>query len=70
MKVIVIVERGHDGNWGAYTPDLPVAVIASSEAEANKLIREALDMYLADLREKGLPLPITASVAQEIEINV
>ena len=69
MKVVVIIEKGADNNWGAYTPDMPVAVVGASETEAAELIREAIDLYIADLREKGLPMPIPASALREIEIS-
>ena len=70
MKITVIVERGKS-NWGAYVPDLHgCAVVAATEAEANELILEAIALYIADLRDKGLPMPALASAAREIEIVV
>jgi predicted RNase H-like HicB family nuclease len=70
MKITVIVEHGQD-NWGAYAPDLPgCAVVAATEAEPNELIQEAITLYIADLRDKGLPMPALASAAREIEIIV
>jgi len=70
MKVTVIVEHGQT-NWGAYAPNLPAcAVVAATEAEANELIQEAIALYTADPRAKGLPMPALASAAREIEIIV
>jgi predicted RNase H-like HicB family nuclease len=56
---------------GGYAPDLAsCSVVAATEAGANELIREAIALYIADLRGKGLPMPALASAAREIEIVV
>ena len=68
MKYTVILEQGQDG-WGAYAPDLPgCAVIAKTEEQAAELIREAIRLYLDDLRTKHLPAPQPTSKATEVEI--
>jgi predicted RNase H-like HicB family nuclease len=68
VRYTVILEKGSDA-WGAYVPDLPgCAVIAESKAQARELIHEAIELYLADLREKGLPVPAAASTATEVKV--
>jgi predicted RNase H-like HicB family nuclease len=69
MKYTVILEKGHDA-WGAYAPDLPgCAVIAQNEQQAAELIREAIELYLEDLRTKNLPIPQPTSKATEVDIS-
>jgi len=68
VRYTVILQKGSDA-WGAYVPDLPgCAVIAQSEAQARELIHEPIELYLADLREKRLPVPAPASTATEVEV--
>jgi predicted RNase H-like HicB family nuclease len=69
MRYTVILEKGQDA-WGAYVPDLPgCAVLAETEQQASELIREAIQLYLEDLRTKNLPAPKPASKATEVEIS-
>jgi len=69
MRYTVILEKGRDV-WGAYVPDLPgCAVLAETEQQAAELIREAIQLYLEDLRTKNLPGPHPASKATEIDIS-
>jgi predicted RNase H-like HicB family nuclease len=69
MKYTVILEKGRDA-WGVYVPDLPGrAVIAETEQQAPELIREAIKLYLEDLRTKDLPAHQPAIKATEVEIS-
>jgi predicted RNase H-like HicB family nuclease len=55
---LVIYERGEDGDWGAYTPDVPCCVATGkSKAEVEQLMREALPDHIALMREAGEPVP-------------
>ncbi len=58
IEYAVIYERADDGGWGAYIPDLPGVVgLGSTRAESEARIREALEAYASDLRERGQELP-------------
>ena len=58
IKYAVVIERGEDGGYGAYLPDLPGCVaVATTEAEVRKLIREAVEIHLKSMREDGHPIP-------------
>jgi len=58
MDYIVVIERADDGGFGAYVPDLPGCVAAGdTREEAEQLIREAIPLHLASLREHGDPIP-------------
>jgi predicted RNase H-like HicB family nuclease len=55
---LVIYERGEDGGWGAYSPDVPCCVATGkSQAEVEQLMREALPDHIALMREAGEPVP-------------
>jgi predicted RNase H-like HicB family nuclease len=55
---LVIFERGKDGGWGAYAPDLPgLGVAAETREEVDTLIRDGIKIYIDGLIEDGLPIP-------------
>jgi predicted RNase H-like HicB family nuclease len=57
MRYAVVIERTATG-YSAYVPDLPGCVsVGASREEMNRNIREAIDLYLDELREEGIPIP-------------
>jgi len=57
-EYLIIYERGEDGAWGAYSPDVPGCVAAGeSREEVEHLMREALPDHVAMMREAGEPVP-------------
>jgi predicted RNase H-like HicB family nuclease len=57
-EYLVVYERGEDGDWGAYSPDVPGCVAAGkSKADVEQLMREALPDHIALMREVGEPVP-------------
>ena len=68
MKYVVIVEEG-ENSFGAYVPDLPgCAVVGETREEALQLIREAMELHVARLREQGDPLPEPASTTEYVQV--
>ena len=68
MKYLVVVEKGGN-SWGAYVPDLPgCAVVAETRQEALQLIREAVELHIASLREEGTPVPQPASTTEYVQV--
>lgn len=68
-EYLVIFERGDDGGWGAYAPDLPgLGVGAETREEAEQLIREGIKLHIEGLREDGLPIPEPTSTAERITV--
>jgi len=66
---LVIYERGKDGGWGAYAPDLPgLGVAAETREEAAVLIRDGIKIYIEELREEGLPLPEPSTSAEQVSV--
>jgi predicted RNase H-like HicB family nuclease len=69
MRYLVVVEEGST-SFGAYVPDLPGCIAAGeSKVEALALIREAIELHLADLRSDGLPIPRPSSVSEVVEVQ-
>ena len=53
----VIYERGEE-NWGAIVPDLPGCVsIGDTLEEVQHNVKEAIEIYIEVLRERGDPIP-------------
>ena len=70
MKYVVVIEKG-TSNFSAYVPDLPGCVAAGdSIEEVEELIRGAMEMHIAGLREDGISVPPPSSLAREIDITV
>jgi predicted RNase H-like HicB family nuclease len=54
----VLVYRGQDGFWVVECPSLPGCISqGTSKEEALANIKEAIEGYVAVLREDGLPVP-------------
>ena len=65
----VIIERGEQG-FGAYVPDLPGGVAAAAtREEVTRLIGEAIELHVADLRRRGEPVPPPRSSATQVELR-
>jgi len=65
----VLFEQAPDGGWGAHVPDLPVvAAGADTREETEQLIREAIVLYIDDLKQRGLPVPPPQTHAFSVEI--
>ena len=58
MKYRVRIEQDEDGVFVAKVPALPVCISqGNTRAEALKNIKEAIEAYLASLREHDDPIP-------------
>ena len=57
MKYVVVYEQTPK-NWSAYVPDLPGCVAAAdTRAEVEGLIREAIALHIAAMRESNESVP-------------
>ncbi len=69
MRYVVIVEQGKNG-FGVYVPDLPGCVAAGeTREEALRLICEAIELHLEEMREEGLPVPEPSSSSEYVEVG-
>lgn len=70
MPYAVVIEKGENGTYSAYVPDLPGCIATGKTLEEVKqLIREAIEFHLDGMREDGLPIPLPSSVVDYVEIN-
>ncbi|MBV8455505.1 MAG: type II toxin-antitoxin system HicB family antitoxin [Acetobacteraceae bacterium] len=68
MRYAIVIERV-ENNYSAYVPDLPGCVATGATVEeTEQLIREAIELHLAGLREDGLPIPLPSSRVEYIEV--
>lgn len=68
MRYAIVVEKAGN-NYSAYVPDLPGCVATGSTVEeAEREIREAIELHIAGMTEDGLPIPQPTSSAQYIEV--
>ena len=68
MRYAVVIERA-ENNYSAYVPDLPGCVATGATiGEVEQLIREAIELHLAGLREDGLPIPQPSSKVDYVDV--
>jgi len=67
MRYTIIIEHGPK-NFSAYAPDFPGCVAAAdTEKETLALMKEAMEMHIEDMRERGEPIPEPSAI-REVEI--
>jgi predicted RNase H-like HicB family nuclease len=67
-RFLVVIEKA-DGNYSAYSPDLPGCIAAgatSEEAEQN--MHEAIQLHIQGLTEDKLPIPRSHSIAEYVAV--
>lgn len=68
-RFLVVIERA-DGNYSAYSPDLPGCVATGeTREEVERNIHEAIQMHVQGLREDNLPIPEAESIAEYIAVH-
>ena len=68
-RFLVVIEKA-EGNYSAYSPDLPGCVATGAtreEAESN--MHEAIEMHVHGLQEDKIPIPESTSYAEYVEIK-
>ena len=61
---VVIIEKGERGTYGAYSPDLPGCVaVGETVEETERLMDEAVELYLAERKVDGAPPPDSTTAA-------
>jgi predicted RNase H-like HicB family nuclease len=68
-RFLVIIEKA-EGNYSAYSPDLPGCVATGkTKDQAAKNMHLAIEMHLEGLREDGLPIPKPHSSAEYVAVT-
>lgn len=69
VEYAVIYEQG-ETNWGAIVPDLPGCVsIGDTLEEAQANIREAIELYIEELRAHGEPIPAPRHTTGHVTVS-
>ena len=70
MRYAIVIEKSPDG-YGAYVPDLPGCVaLGDTQAEVRQLIREAIELHVQDLRDRGEPVPPATTEVGHVDLLV
>ena len=58
MKEYAVICEQEEHSWGAVIPDLPGCVsIGDTLEQVQESVKEAIELYLEELRERGEPVP-------------
>jgi len=67
-RFLIVIEKA-DGNYSAYSPDLPGCVATGkTRNQVARNMHEAIDMHVRGLLEDNLPVPQSHSFAEYIAI--
>ena len=67
-RFLIVVEKA-DGNYSAYSPDLPGCVATGkTREEVKRNMQEAIQMHIRGLREDDLPVPESQAFAEYMDI--
>lgn len=67
-RFLIVVERA-DGNYSAYSPDLPGCVATGRTREqVTRNMHPAIEMHIRGLLEDNLPVPKPRSFAEYIAV--
>ena len=68
-RFLIIIERA-DGNYSAYSPDLPGYVATGkTREETEKNMYEAIEMHIRGLTEDNLSIPKSKSFSEYVAIR-
>jgi predicted RNase H-like HicB family nuclease len=68
-RFLVVIEKA-EGNYSAYSPDLPGCIASGATREdAERNMHEAIEMHVRGLSEDNLPIPETTSFAEYVAVN-
>ena len=66
--LIVVEEAGN--NYSSYSPDLPGCVATGDTIEeTEKNMHQAIQLHIEGLREDGLPIPTSTSIAEYVVVG-
>lgn len=68
MGFLIVIEKAN-GNYSAYSPDVPGCVATgSTRADCAKSMQEALASHLAELHRDGEPIPRPVTTAEYVTV--
>ena len=67
-RFLIVIEKAN-GNYSAYSPDLPGCVATGeSHDQAARNMHEAIEMHVRGLLEDNLPVPVSRSSAEYVAV--
>ena len=70
LRYPVIIEKA-EGNYSAYSPDLPGCVATGSTVNDTLLnMRSAIEFHVKGLEKEGFPIPEPSAQIEYVEITV
>jgi predicted RNase H-like HicB family nuclease len=67
-RFLIVIEKA-DGNYSAYSPDLPGCVATGATVEeVKKNMHQAIEMHIKGLQEDNLPIPDARSIAEYVAV--
>ena len=67
-RFLVVIEKA-EGNYSAYSPDLPGCVATGATREgAEKNMHEAIELHVRGMLEDKLPIPESTSFAEYVAV--
>ena len=68
-RLLIVIEKAN-GNYSAYSPDVPGCVATgATHEEARQNMEDALALLIAGLVEEGLPVPRATAVADYVTVE-
>jgi len=69
-RYAIVIEKAN-GNFSAYVPDMPGCVATgATETEVEGLLKDAIELHVAGLRQDGLPVPPPTSQVDYLDVRV
>ncbi len=67
MRYAIVIEKAN-ANYSAYVPDLPGCIAtAATIREVEDEIRDAIRFHIDGLKEDGISVPASTSIAEYVE---
>ena len=68
-RFLIVIEKAN-GNYSAYSPDLPGCVATGdTREEVERNMHESIEMHVQGLQEDGLSIPESNSLAEYIVVK-
>lgn len=68
-RFLIVIEKAN-GNYSAYSPDLPGCIATgATREEVEQNMHEAIAMHIRGLKEDNLPIPESTSFSEYIAIE-
>ncbi len=69
-RFLIIIEKAN-GNYSAYSPDLPGCIATGkTREETERNMHEAVEMHVQGMIEDNAPVPESVSLAEYIAVTV